>query len=143
MNLTTSTTRAQIEALHSLMCSLAPEAKCVLNMYREHEWWEWLRWRPDQPFTEADLRLVVAYRRRLLAQGRQFPACMRFGYLIGRPDLFEEDLAMALAHHKPARTDREAVLEASGRPQRSDGNPTKMAAPLVQSALNRLREAVE
>ena len=142
MNLTIPSTRARLESLHATLCQIAPEAKCVLNMYREHEWWEWLKWRPDQPFTEADLRTVVAYRRRLIAARSQFPACLRFGYLIGRPDMFEEDLAMAQArtHSKP--TDREQVLQASGRAPKPETRH-KLCGPLAMQALNRLREATE
>jgi hypothetical protein len=83
-------TLPEIQALHALFCRLLPESACVLNMHREHEWWEWLKWRPDQPFTEDDLGVVVSYRRALIAAKSQFVACLKFSYMIGRPDCFEE-----------------------------------------------------
>lgn len=135
------TTQAQIAQLHAQFCLLVPESRCVLNMARERDWFDWRKHRPDEPFTEADLRAVVKYRRGLIAQGRQFDACLKFGYLIGRPDRFEEDLAMVRAAPKP-KTDREAVLEASGRPARPE-QPPKMAAPLFIAALAKLRQSLE
>lgn len=136
------TTPALIAQLHAKFCALVPEGACVL-MHREHDWWDWLKWRPDQPFTIQDLVAVVRYRRYLIAHGAQFPACLKFSYLIGRPDLFEEDLSMARAQPWP-RTNREAVLEASGRPQvrPESQRPPKMAGPLVLEALSKLREAL-
>lgn len=132
-------TLSDIESLHGLFCKLVPEGVCVLNMYREHEWWQWHKWREAQPFTEQDLRAVIAYRRSELALGRQFPACMKFSYAIGRPDRFEEDLALAKARPKPL-TDREQVLLATGRPPKPEKR-VQMAAPLAEAALKRLKEA--
>lgn len=130
-----------INSLHLKFNALVPECACVLNMYREHEWWEWLKWREHLPFTEEDLRTVVDYRRKLISERRQFPACLKFSYLICRPDMFEEDLSMAKARPKP-KTDRESVLEASGRPTKPE-NPPKMAGPLLVASLRRLRESVQ
>lgn len=135
------TTQAQITDLHAEFCLLVPESRCVLNSGREHDWHDWLKFRGEaQAFTIADLRAVVAYRRALIAQQRQFPACLKFSYLVGRPDLFEEDLSMARAAPKP-KTDRDKVLVASGRPPGPE-RPAKLAEPLVQAALSRLRGAV-
>jgi hypothetical protein len=134
-------TLPEIQALHALFCRLLPESACVLNQYREHEWFEWHRWRPDQPFTLEDLAAVVSFRRALIASKRQFQACLRFSYMIGRPDLFEEDLGLSRAVPKPP-TDRDRVLAASGRPVYKD-KPAKMAEPLVAAALNRLRASVQ
>lgn len=135
---------AHIQSLHAEFCLLVPESRCVLNSGREHDWFDWRKFRGEaQAFTVADLRSVVAYRRALIARGSQYPACLKFSYLVGRPDLFEEDLSMARNSPLP-RTNREAVLEASGRPQERPGTqkPLKLAEPLVQAALSRLRGAV-
>lgn len=129
----------QIQALHSKFNELIPESKCILNMMRERDWWDWLKWRAHEPFTEADLELVVEYNRKLIAQKHQFPACMKFSYVVGKPNLFEEDLSMARAQ-LPKRTNRDEVLEATGRPSRPE-TPEKLAGPLAQAALDRLREA--
>lgn len=131
--------RKEIEALHTKFCALVPEGACVL-MHREHDWWDWREWRKDQPFTVEDLVTVVRYRRALIAKGSQFPACLKFSYLVGRPDLFEEDLSMARAAPKP-KTDRDKVLEASGRPAAPE-KPPRMAAGLVLEALSKLREVI-
>lgn len=138
----TMNVQKQIEALHAEFCVLVPEGRCVLNAYRVREWFDWLKWREPEAFSIADLRSVVAYRRALIAQNRQFPACLKFSYLVGRPDLFEEDLSMA-RNAPPPRTNREMVLEATGRPGRlGPQKPPRMAAGLVQEALGRLREAL-
>lgn len=129
----------KIVKLHAALGVLVPEAKCVLNMGRENDWWQWLKWRSDQPFTEADLKAVVKYRRGLISRGSQFPACLKFSHLIGRPDFFEEDLAMAKAQPRK-RTDRDEVLEATGRSAEVEKRE-KLADPLAQAALDRLREA--
>jgi hypothetical protein len=104
-------------------------------MSREHEWWQWLKWRADEPFNATDLATVVNYRRKLIAAKSQFPACLKFSYLVGRPDLFEEDLSMARAAPKP-KSDRDSVLEASGRTTEKE-KPVKTAGPLSASVLNR------
>jgi len=137
-----------IPALHQTLCSMSPESACQLNMYREHEWFLWLQWRKPDPFTAQDLALVINYRRRLIPDKRQFPACLKFGHIVGRPDAFEEDLSMAIVEQKarPSQPDRDRMLMATGRPAQARAKamkPAKLAAPLVMQAMNRLREAVE
>lgn len=145
-----SESASKIAHLHQTFCTIVPESQCTFNMAREHDWWNWLKWRPEQPFAPTDLARVVSYRRKLITAKSQFPACLKFSYLIGRPDLFEEDLSMALAAPKP-KSDRDKVLEASGRiPEPT--KPPKEAGALAKSVLNRsqflasmrqLRESLE
>lgn len=135
--------RKKISQLHEALGTLAPEAKCVLNMSREHDWWEWLKWRAQEPFTEQDLLVVVRYRRGLISKGSQFAACLKFSHLIGRPDFFEEDLAMARAQ-PPKQTDRDRVLKLTCRTsavELQQEKREKLAGSLAQAALERLREA--
>ena len=129
----------QIQLLHNRFNELVPESKCILNMMRERDWWDWLKWREHQPFTEDDLLAVVLFRRKLISERHQFMASLRFSYLVGRPNLFEEDLAMAKAQPRK-RTDRDAVVEATGRSAAPETRE-KLAGPLAQAALDRLRDA--
>jgi len=132
----------QIENFHRLFCQLLPEHHVGLNMHREYQWHEWMRWRKDEPFTPQDLRAVVAYRRHLIQNNRQFPGCLKFHNLIGGPDLFEEDLALARTHRVRRVSDKDRVLESSGRPARAE-KPAQLAAPLVNKLMSDLKNAVK
>lgn len=129
-----------IQKLHGLLSKLLPEHAVSLNMSREYEWQMWRSWRKDEPFTEQDLRDVVAYRRGLIRDGRQFVACLKFHHLIGQPDLFEEDLALARTQRVCQVSDRDSVLKASGRAPRAQ-QPERMAGPMADRLLANLRAA--
>lgn len=87
-----------IKALHA-----AYEArtgyKIALNMMRERQWAEWLKW-ADYAWTEAELARVIGYLRRKIAKGDRNDGALKFGNLIGQPDHFEEDLNLALEESK-------------------------------------------
>jgi hypothetical protein len=101
-----------------------------------------MTWRKHEPFTQQDLRAVAIYRRNLIRDNRQFPACLKFHNLIGSPDLFEEDLAIARTHRERRVTDKDRVLESSGRPARVD-KPAQLTAPLVNKLMTDLKNAAK
>jgi hypothetical protein len=68
-----------------------------LDMHREAVWFEWGR----RGFTADDLRCVITYLRGEIRAGRRHPAALKFSNLIGQPDYFEEDLALARAQARP------------------------------------------
>jgi hypothetical protein len=65
-----------------------------LNMYRERQWAEWLRW-SEHTWTEADLARVIGYLRSKISKGERNEGALKFDNLIGSPDKFEEDLNLA------------------------------------------------
>lgn len=82
----------QITALHELYRT-ATGHELRLDIHRQRAWHEWLGY----GHTRADLALVAGYLRREIAKGNRNPGALKFSNLILRPDLFEEDLALARA----------------------------------------------
>jgi len=78
-----------------------------LDMAREREWFDWLK----RGFTEDDLAAVIAFHRRTVEDPRILGRMLRFGFLIGQPDRFEEDLAEARAQgaRRKAQGSRQVV----------------------------------
>jgi hypothetical protein len=66
----------------------------TLNMMRERMWVDWLVW-SNYTWTVEDLARVIGYLRRKIAKGDRNEGALKFGNLIGQPDHFEEDLALA------------------------------------------------
>jgi len=112
--------RQEIEALHALYCELTGQ-QIFLNLSRESEWFEWLRFRRHLPFTADDLRAVIAHRQRRLRAGEVTESALKFSRVVGQPDFFEEDLGIELARRRVPREDKgkTAVLAATGREVRS------------------------
>jgi len=73
--------------------------KIALNMMRERMWVEWLKW-ADYAWTETELARVIGYLRRKIAKGDRNDGALKFDNLIGQPDHFEEDLALAVEESK-------------------------------------------
>lgn len=86
-----SETEARVQELHGLFCDLTDQHGLSLRWDRARMWHEWMRcgWSDD------DLRVVVRYIRRGIADGRRNPGALKFRNLIGQPDLFEEELLEA------------------------------------------------
>lgn len=103
--------------------------KIALNMMRERQWVEWLKW-SDYAWTETELARVIGYLRRKIAKGDRNEGALKFGNLIGQPDHFEEDLNLAVeeASKSPFKPRR-----AEGGGQRSEGQAEE-AAPLDPAA---------
>src|SRR5690348_4456855 len=80
----------------------------------------WNNWR-SHSFTSEDLKLVIRHLKGKIIKERKWPSSLFFNNLIGRPDLFEEELAeaRAMARVKPV-TERDRVLQMSGRPRTSE-----------------------
>lgn len=83
---------------------------------REH--FLWAAWTAHEPkWTADDLRLVIAFINGRIKQGRRFPESLRLYNLID-PARFADDYLDAKAEaRKPVRSDRQSVLEATGRPE--------------------------
>ena len=113
-----------VKALHA-----AYEARTgytiTLNMMRERQWVEWLKW-SDYAWTETELARVIGYLRRKIAKGDRNDGALKFGNLIGQPDHFEEDLALAVEEAAKSPFKRRRT---EGGGQRSEGQAEE-AAPL-------------
>lgn len=84
-----------------------------------HRIWHWEKFLVIRKFTEADIEAVVKYLQGEIATKRAYPPQLWFVNLIEQPDKFEEYLGDAKAKARnaiPAKTNRDAVLEAAGRP---------------------------
>lgn len=101
-----------------------------MNIHREAVWFEWIR----AGFGEPELRLVVAHLQRKIRSGERRPECLKFSNLIGNPDFFEEDLAMARAvgRIQPVDRARADVMRATGRPVATPQQTTGGAVPAAQ-----------
>jgi hypothetical protein len=82
--------RAEIESLHRVYGEVTKEI-VELTFDRERTWFEWMA----RKFTEVDLRMVVRHLNAGIKQGKRNDGALKFSNLVGRPDLFEEDLAAA------------------------------------------------
>lgn len=83
-------------------------------------------------FTEDDLKLVVAHIRKKVESERIRAAMLRWSFLIGNPVRFDEELQEARAvkrNAKPAKTNRERVLEVTGRVEPESGNNFGVKTP--------------
>lgn len=123
-------TIAQVKKLHAAYVMLSGQ-RITLNAQREREWWDWLQFRKEDPFTEESLRVVIAHIRRGIRDGKRNVGALKFRNLIGCPDFFEEDLEEALSHQRKATVPpaRAAALHASGRPADSQPGHERLQAP--------------
>lgn len=138
----------QIPALHGEYCRLTGQS-IALNYTREAAWFEWLRWRRHQPYTVQDLQAVVGYLQQAIRKGDRRPACLAFRNLIGMPDWFEEDLALARQSLRPRHASAPRVVRTTG----ADGVTTERrmtcagtddtSKPVSETALKLLREFKE
>lgn len=126
-----------ITQLHESFNQLVPESAVSLRMDRECAWARWLGYRPEQPFSGKDLEAVVRHLRLAIKMGHRYPGALRFSNLIGQPDYFEEDLALARAAQARLLSPKQQVLQQSGR--ELSENPPRLAGELAQKALATLR----
>lgn len=80
-----------VESLHALYCELTAQQGFSLRFGRDRVWWDWLQY----GWGEDELRLVVRYLRKGIAEGKRNQGALKFSNLIGQPDRFEEDLLEA------------------------------------------------
>lgn len=106
-----------IQSLHHTYCDITGLG-LTLDANRERGWYDWLKHRPAEPFTEDDLKLVVAHLKKGIREGTRRAQALLFRNLIVSCDHFEEDLAIARAEARIPYRDkqREAALRATGRP---------------------------
>ncbi len=89
----------QIKALHADY-EARTGYSAQLDMNRERVWYEWITYRKTAPFTIEDLRRVIGWLRTQMREEKWHEACLSFRNLIGRPDVFEENLSLALGAMK-------------------------------------------
>lgn len=120
------TTSPDIAALHRAYVNLTG-LDIGLNMERERVWFEWLRFRRDDPFSATDLGLVIAHLRRGIRDEKRNDGCLRFRNLIGDVEAFDEERAAArkAAHTAAKPRPSSTVVESVSRPDGSTINTIK------------------
>ncbi len=103
---------------HAIYCTLAGrDLPLTMTIH-----WQWNLWK-SKGWTMDDLRLVVQHIKMLIKEDRRRPESLRFHNLIGNTERFNEDLAEARALARvPRETNRDRILQATGRPQASLDN---------------------
>ncbi len=81
-------TESEIAALHDAYCRLTQQEGLPLRFDRQRWWFEWCR----AGFTLDDLKLVVRYLKKGIADRKRNPGSLKFSNLIVQVDKFEEDL---------------------------------------------------
>lgn len=94
----------------------------ALNMGRENVWREWCQFGEWQ-WTAVDLTRVIGYLRAQIRNDKRNDGALKFSNLIGQPDKFEEDLALAKAAFKQVH---------AGKPFRPNAAPQGGAAEKVE-----------
>lgn len=119
-----------LQALHTAYCQ-ATGLALLFTFARLRAWELW----SVNGWTAEDLRLVVRHLKTKIAADRKWPSALQFRNLIERTDLFEEELAEARAHaRRPVTSERERVLQASGRPPRPPAPPAQSAGAVLDKA---------
>jgi len=133
-----------IRALHRAYVQLTG-LDVGLNMDRERVWWDWLHYRTDDPFTAADLRLVIDYLRTGIRNEQRNAGCLRFRNLVGNPDYFDEERAAARKARATANKPRppaiinQPVTSPAGVTNRLQPNPgTQDTSEPVKVALENI-----
>lgn len=116
-----------ITALHRAYTNLTG-LDVALNMERERTWFEWVCYRRDDPFTAADLKLVIDFLRRGIRDEERNAGCLRFRNLIGMPDDFDEERAAARKAAHTAAKPRPPVMVNESTPH-PDGSVTNKIVP--------------
>lgn len=106
---------ARARELHELFCEITGQQGLSLRFDRMRTWHEWM----SCGWTDDDLRVVVRYLRRGIAEGRRNPGALKFRNLIGQPDLFEEELVEArrelrVRQPRPSTVERKQSLPGGG-----------------------------
>lgn len=83
-----TTTESEIAALHEAYCKLTGQEGLPLRFDRQRWWYDWCRC----GFTLDDLKLVVRYLKKGIADRRRNQGALKFSNLIVQADKFEEDL---------------------------------------------------
>jgi hypothetical protein len=86
--LSMTTTESEIAALHEAYCLLTGQEGLPLRFDRQRQWYDWCRC----GFTLDDLKLVVRYLKKGIADRSRNQGALKFSNLIVQVDRFEEDL---------------------------------------------------
>ena len=98
-------------AMHQHYCAITG-LEIPYTMQRHYQWEKWL----ISGFTARDLSMAVRYIMRRIRERRREKESLLFRNLIGNPENFGEDLAMARHEQRgPTVTERERILNATGR----------------------------
>lgn len=134
----------QIRDLHAAFNRLTG-SELSYTFAREADWKLWLQQRPDRPFTVADLIAVVAHLKKEIFACARPVACLKFHNLIGRPDIFEQDLSDAtikLRRPPPAqKTVQTATPQGSTSRRVQDPLPGKVVP--VSQVIAEMKRVVE
>lgn len=108
----------------------------TLDFYRESMWTEFLRYmmkvRPD--FTQADLRAVIANRKRRERMREQGKWSVTFNAVVGAPDIIDDEICEARAKQRERKpTSRDKVLAQSSRPA-IESTPAKQVGDVLAAA---------
>jgi hypothetical protein len=71
----------------------------LLNPTRQRMWFDWLQW-SGRTWTPDDLTRTINYLKAEIRTGKRNEGSLKFTNLIGQPDRFEEDLALAKKNHR-------------------------------------------
>ncbi len=132
--------RTQIESLHALYVT-STGLDVFLDAERERTWFEWCRYRPDDPFTAGDLVLVILHLKRGIKAEKRNRGALRFRNLIGAFDSFDEEraearsLATAAARMPKVNEPRASALNALGRDGTHLDNTGKAGTPPPDATL--------
>lgn len=137
--MTTLPLKTQIDRLTLAYHKLTgfPPARGVTS-YRDYAWIEWI----NAGYTEQDLEIVIARIKKGIREGWRYRGSLRFSTLIGRPELFQEELDVALAEKRnepKPKTPKERVI-AQARPVISEAPVNHSAVP-VSVLIQNLRKA--
>jgi hypothetical protein len=125
-----------LKPLHDEYCARTG-MDIAMNFTRERVWREWLGFNRDKPFTLDDLKLVIAYLRTKIRTGDRNEGALKFSNIIGSPDFFEEDLALA----RQWRQDRKQPWGSSPAPRAKKEEPVERATMEDWEAIKRENKA--
>lgn len=132
------------QSLHEAYVRLTGRDLTTLDYIKEQAWFIWSTYRKHEPFTVADLELVVRFLKEQIRKGERKPACLKFRNLIAQPDWFEDDLQDARAYFRKPKPNpsKASVLAATGRPTEQPQQDAKRVDAIVQQCLADFRKAV-
>lgn len=81
-------TESEVAALHEAYCRLTGQDGLPLRFDRQRQWYDWIR----AGFTFEDLKLVIRYLKKGIAERRRNHGALKFSNLVVQLDRFEEDL---------------------------------------------------
>lgn len=135
--------------MHAEYCRLTGY-DLTLDYLKLQAWHTWQTYRKHEPFTLADLQLVICFLQSQIKAGERKKGCLKFWNLVESPDYFELDLqdARAWARRPQGDAGKAAALRSTGRSPEPSTRAIKTPAailgpkPSVPELLQKLRESV-